>query len=148
MIITQMKKEHLSAVMKIERDSFTHPWSEHSFVSELENPKSYAFVAIDNDEVIGFAVLSVVLDEGSLLDIAVDKSHRRKGVAKKLFEAVQKVAEDNKLSFITLEVRVSGTPAISLYKAMGFEQVAIRKNYYSNPIEDAVLMTKFFETGE
>lgn len=148
MIITQMQKEHLSAVMKIERDSFTHPWSEHSFVSELENPKSYAFVAIDNDEVIGFAVLSVVLDEGSLLDIAVDKSHRRKGVAKKLFEAVQKVAEDNKLSFITLEVRVSGTPAISLYKAMGFEQVAIRKNYYSNPIEDAVLMTKFFETGE
>ncbi len=143
-----MQKEHLSAVMKIERDSFTHPWSEHSFVSELENPKSYAFVAIDNDEVIGFAVLSVVLDEGSLLDIAVDKSHRRKGVAKKLFEAVQKVAEDNKLSFITLEVRVSGTPAISLYKAMGFEQVAIRKNYYSNPIEDAVLMTKFFETGE
>lgn len=148
MIITQMQKEHLSAVMKIERDSFTHPWSEHSFVSELENHKSYAFVAIDNDEVIGFAVLSVVLDEGSLLDIAVDKSHRRKGVAKKLFEAVQKVAEDNKLSFITLEVRVSGTPAISLYKAMGFEQVAIRKNYYSNPIEDAVLMTKFFETGE
>lgn len=148
MIITQMQKEHLSAVMKIERDSFTHPWSEHSFVSELENPKSYAFVAIDNDEVIGFAVLSVVLDEGSLLDIAVNKSHRRKGVAKKLFEAVQKVAEDNKLSFITLEVRVSGTPAISLYKAMGFEQVAIRKNYYSNPIEDAVLMTKFFETGE
>lgn len=148
MIITQMQKEHLSAVMKIERDSFTHPWSEHSFVSELENPKSYAFVAIDNDEVIGFAVLSVVLDEGSLLDIAVDKSYRRKGVAKKLFEAVQKVAEDNKLSFITLEVRVSGTPAISLYKAMGFEQVAIRKNYYSNPIEDAVLMTKFFETGE
>lgn len=143
-----MTKQHLSQVLSIERDSFTHPWSEGAFVAELEKSSSHCIVAILNDKVVGYAVLGVVLDEGSLLDIAVDKAYRRQGVAKLLFDELLRIANDTKLSFITLEVRNSSTPAISLYKAMGFERVAVRKNYYSSPVEDAVLMTKYFKSGE
>lgn len=148
MIIKSMTKQHLGAVLNIERDSFTHPWCESAFVAELEKDQSCCFVATINDEVVGYAVLSIVLDEGSLLDIAVDKAHRRQGVAKGLFDKMFDIAKDNKLSFITLEVRGSSAPAISLYNAMGFEKVAVRKNYYSQPTEDAVLMTKYFKSGE
>ena len=148
MISKNMTKEHLCAVLSIERDSFTHPWSEGAFVSELEKDSAYCIVATIDDKVVGYAVLGIVLDEGSLLDIAVDKAYRRQGVAKALFDKMSEIAKDCKLSFITLEVRSSSAPAISLYNAMGFERVAVRKNYYSSPVEDAVLMTKFLRTGD
>lgn len=145
MIIERMKGEHLNSVMKIERESFTHPWSEESFLSELRKPTSHLFVATENDEVLGYAVLETVLDEGSLLIIAVDKTHRKKGIAKALFSGLEKTAREKELSFITLEVRVSNVNAINLYTSLGFTKVAVRKNYYSKPIEDALLMTKYYK---
>lgn len=145
MIIENMEKKHLSGVLKIEESCFTHPWSKESFESELRKAESYKFVALENGEVIGFAILDIVLDEGNLLDIAVDRNHRRKGVARALFEKMLEKAQEKELSFITLEVRISSTPAIALYEAMGFEKVGVRKNYYSKPTEDALLMTKYFK---
>ena len=145
MIIEKMTAEHLSSVMRIERESFTHPWSEDSFVGELKKPASHLFVATDNDEVVGYAVLETVLDEGSLLIIAVDEKYRRKGVAKMLFSQLEEIAKEKDLSFITLEVRVSNESAIKFYDSQGFEKVAVRKNYYSKPLEDAVLMTKYYK---
>lgn len=145
MIIKKMKNEHLCSVMRIERESFTHPWSEESFLSELSKPSSHLFVATENDEVLGYAVLETVLDEGSLLIIAVDKNHRKKGIAKALISVLEDVAKEKELSFITLEVRASNESAINLYHSQGFEKVAVRKNYYSKPTEDAVLMTKFYK---
>ncbi len=144
MKILEMTNEHLASVVKIEQNSFTHPWSEESFLSELKKDSSYKFVAVENDEVIGYAVMSCVLDEGSLLDIAVDENHRRKGVANSLLESLEKRADEQGLSFITLEVRASNQNAIAFYEKSGFEVVATRKNYYSKPIEDAILMTKYF----
>lgn len=145
MIIIEMTNEHISSVLEIERDSFTHPWSESSFLSELNKDSSFLYVALDDKEkeVIGYAVMSTVLDEGSLLDIAVSKEYRKQGVAKALFSKLLEVAYENKLSFITLEVRASNTSAKALYDKLGFECVAVRKNYYSKPIEDAILMTKY-----
>lgn len=145
MIIENMREEHLCGVQKVEESCFTHPWSKESFESELRKAESFKFVALENGEVIGFAILETVLDEGNLLDIAVDKNHRRKGVARLLFDNMLMVAKEKELSFITLEVRSSSAPAISLYEAMGFEKVGTRKNYYSKPIEDALLMTKYFK---
>lgn len=144
MIIKKMEKEHLSAVVDIEQNSFTHPWSITSFEEELCKQNSHLFVAIDNDTVVGYAVMSTVLDEGSLLDIAVDENYRRKGVAKALFDKLLDVAKEKELAFITLEVRASNKSARALYEALGFECIAVRKNYYSKPSEDAVLMTKYF----
>ncbi len=140
-----MEKEHLSGVLKVEESCFTHPWSKESFESELSKSESFKFVALENDEVVGFAILEIVLDEGNLLDIAVDVNHRRKGVARALFEKMLEIAKEKDLSFITLEVRSSSAPAIALYEAMGFEKVGVRKNYYSKPTEDALLMTKYFK---
>lgn len=145
MIIETMTTEHLSSVMRIERESFTHPWSEDSFRAELGKPASHLFVATDNNEVVGYAVLETVLDEGSLLIIAVDEKYRRKGVAKMLFSELETIAKEKDLSFITLEVRVSNESAINFYDSQSFDKVAVRKNYYSKPIEDAVLMTKYYK---
>lgn len=144
MIICKMTQEHLCGVMEVEHNSFTHPWSENGFVDEIEKESSFCYVALQNDTVVGFAVLETVLDEGNLLDIAVLEKYRRKGVARALFNELLKVADEKKLSFITLEVRESSMPAISLYEAHGFEKVGVRKNYYSKPTENAVLMTKYF----
>lgn len=144
MIIKKMTHEHLSSVLRIERESFTHPWSEDSFRSELDKATSQLFVATENNEVVGYAVLETVLDEGSLLIIAVDEKFRRKGVAKQLFSKLEDIAKEKELSFITLEVRVSNESAIHFYDSQGFTKVAVRKNYYSKPTEDAVLMTKYY----
>ena len=144
MIIEKMTNEHLPMVMSIERKSFTHPWSEESFLSELSKPSSHLFVATENGEVLGYAVLDLVLDEGSLLIIAVDEKHRRKGIAKAFFSELEKTAREKQLSFITLEVRASNESAINLYASQGFTKVAVRKNYYTKPLEDAVLMTKYY----
>ena len=144
MIIEKMTNEHLPMVMSIERESFTHPWSEESFRSELNKPNSHLFVATENGEVLGYVVLDLVLDEGSLLIIAVDEKHRRKGIAKAFFSELEKTAREKQLSFITLEVRASNESAINLYASQGFTKVAVRKNYYSKPLEDAVLMTKYY----
>ncbi len=144
MIIERMSADHLDAVLCIEQDSFSHPWSRQSFEEELKKHSSYLFVATQDDKVIGYCVMSTVLDQGDLLDICVDKSYRRKGVAKALFKKLCEVAHDLSLAFITLEVRVSNDGAKTLYESLAFEYVATRKNYYSNPVEDAVLMTKYF----
>lgn len=144
MIIKNMTKEHLSQVLFIENESFTHPWSEQSFLAELNKDSSVKIVALENDKVLGYAVLETILDEGSLLIIAVSKNSRRQGIASALFDKLEEVREEKNLSFITLEVRSSNESAIALYKKKGFEIIATRKGYYSSPLEDAVIMTKYY----
>ena len=144
MKIVSMTKEHLEGVLVVENNSFTNPWSEESFLSELEKETSINLVALKDEKVVGYAVLSTVLDEADLLDIAVDENFRRQKIASALFEKIFETALKRKLSFITLEVRESSVPAIKLYQSRGFETVGIRKNYYHKPTENAVLMTKYF----
>ncbi len=144
MKIIKMTKEHLSSVLKLEESIFSSPWREKAFLEELEKDSSYSFLAVCDDEIIGYCVMSTVLDEGSLLLIAVKEDYRRQGVAKALINKLYEVASKKELSFITLEVRVSNESAIRFYEKEGFEKVAQRKHYYSRPIEDAVLMTKYF----
>lgn len=145
MIVAKMEEKHLNEVIEIENKCFSTPWGKESFCDELRKENSFKFVALDSEKVIGFAILETVLDEGNLLDIAVDENFRRNGVAKALIEELFKVAVKNELSFITLEVRESSLPAITLYEKTGFEKVALRKNYYHKPTENAVLMTKYFK---
>lgn len=145
MIIKEMTSEHVSAVYDIEQSSFTHPWQLNNFFEEISNQNSFCFVALEDDTVAGYVVVSIVLDECNLLDIAVDKSYRRKGVAKALFKKICDIAKEKDLSFVTLEVRSSNESAMLFYQSEGFDKVAVRKNYYSKPNEDAVIMTKFFK---
>ena len=98
----------------------------------------------ENGKVLGYAGLQMVLDEGYVPNIAVTKSARGRGIGKSLVGALISLAKDKGLAFISLEVRESNTPAISLYTKCGFKDFGKRKNFYQNPTEDAVIMTKEF----
>ena len=115
---------------------------------ELGNALSAFLVALDDsDQVVGYAGLQVVLDEGYITNVAVRPECRRQGIASKLLQVFLDFAEANQLAFLTLEVRASNYDAIALYGTRGFRSVGRRKNYYEHPKEDAIIMTKEFDHG-
>ena len=143
--IVPMKTEHLDAVAELERSCFTVPWSRNALAEELDNALSAFLVALDeNDRVVGYAGLQVVLDEGYITNVAVRPDCRRRGVAGKLLDVFERFAEGNHLAFLSLEVRASNYAAIALYGQHGYRGVGRRRNYYEHPKEDAVIMTREF----
>ena len=143
--IVPMTARHLPAVAELERICFpAAPWSEALFRAALENPGAAILLALGEDGApLGYAVLSTVLDEGNLDNIAVAPAYRRQGVADALLSVVTGFGREH-LSRLMLEVRASNAPAIALYEKYGFAAVGRRKNYYDAPREDAVLMTLVF----
>lgn len=139
-----MTSSHLDDVYIIETECFSHPWSKQSLEDELDNDTSLFLVAKEEKEVIGYIGMSIVIDEGYIFNVAVCEKYRNKGVATALINELVTYGKKNNFSFITLEVRESNLPAISLYSKFGFIKVGERKSYYSNPKENAILMTKFF----
>ncbi len=138
-----MTSGHLDDVYIIETECFSHPWSKQSLEEELNNETSLFLVAKEENEVIGYIGMSIVIDEGYIFNVAVRENHRNKGVATALINELVTYGKKNNFSFITLEVRESNLPAISLYSKFGFIKAGERKNYYSNPKENAILMTKY-----
>ncbi len=143
MEIKKLTTEHTLGVHRVLCDAFENPWSTDTVNTLLQSDKAVCFGAFEGDELVGYAALEWVLDEGSLTDIAVLKNQRGQGIGKLLMNELVKAAMEQKLQFVTLEVRESNIPAISLYKSYGFEDVGKRPRYYSSPTEDAVLMTKY-----
>lgn len=143
--IVPMTARHLSAVAELERVCFpADPWSEALYRAALDNPAVAILLALGEDgALLGYAVLSTVLDEGNLDNIAVAPAYRRQGVADALLSVVTGFGREH-LSRLMLEVRASNAPAIALYEKYGFAAVGRRKNYYDAPREDAVLMTLVF----
>lgn len=144
MKIERMTAQHVDAVLKIENECFAHPWSRQSIESELENKNSVFYTALEGDEVAGYIGMSTVLDEGYIFNVAVSAKHRKKGIGSALIQELVTYGKKNNFCFLTLEVRESNENAISLYSKFGFIKVGERKNYYSDPVENAVLMTKYF----
>ncbi len=144
MKIEKMMPAHLDRVCEIEKMCFSHPWSRQSLESELSNETSLFFAALENNEVVGYIGMSVVLDEGYIFNVAVDENFRCRGVGSALVGELITYSKKNNFSFVTLEVRKSNENAAALYSKFGFIKVGERRDYYSNPKEDAVLMTKFF----
>ena len=144
MIITKATLDNLQDILKIEESVFAHPWSLDSLKNLLEDEKSVTFIAVDNNTICGYCGLNTILDEGYITNVAVLESYRRQGIGKLLVNALIDFANEKNLAFLTLEVRKSNTPAINLYKNNGFEEVGERKNYYTSPFENALLMTKYF----
>ena len=143
--IIPMTAAHLPQVAALEKICFpADPWSEALFRAALENPHAAILLAEGEDgAVLGYAVLSAVLDEGNLDNIAVAPHCRRRGVADALISALINFGWAS-LSALLLEVRASNLPAIALYEKHGFVPVGRRKNYYETPREDALLMTLDF----
>lgn len=143
--IVPMTTDHLDAVAALERICFSDPWSRNLLAAELDNDLSAFLVALDGGgEVAGYAGLQVILDEGTVTNIAVRPDCRRQGVASQLLQVFLNFAQGNRLAFLTLEVRASNYDAIALYGSRGFRSMGRRKNYYEHPREDAIIMTREF----
>ena len=139
MTITEMQEKHLPALAELEKQCFHAPWIEKMLREELGG--GIFLVAEQDGEVQGYVGCQTVLDEGYITNVAVSPDFRRRGIARALIAELTAKAEENKLAFVTLEVRESNAPAIALYTGAGFAPVGKRKNFYSNPTENAVLMT-------
>ena len=140
-----MNKDHVSQIARLEAQCFSDPWSEKSVASELENPLSLWLVAEENGQVFGYVGSQTVLDESDMMNVAVDPGFRRQGIARALIETL--IAELAKMGSrcLRLEVRVSNENARALYERMGFLKLGLRKNYYHNPKEDALILGKEWE---
>ncbi|MCL2371952.1 MAG: ribosomal protein S18-alanine N-acetyltransferase [Defluviitaleaceae bacterium] len=140
--ITQAAEIHA-----IEQASFSEPWSKIDIAQEIAAPLSICLTACctTTNKVTGYITTRNILGEGHISNIAVAPSYRQKGIGSKLIEALITEAKQHKITGLTLEVRKSNTTAQNLYKKHGFMAVGTRKNYYSAPEEDAIIMWKYFE---
>lgn len=145
MKIIPMNESHVAQVAALEKQCFSDPWSENSVASELENPLSLWLIAEEDGAVCGYVGSQTVLDETDMMNIAVRPDCRRKGIAAALIAELVSRLKARGSRILRLEVRESNLPAIALYKAMGFTQLGLRKNYYRNPKENALILGKEWE---
>lgn len=146
-IIRKMQPEDLAEVCKIEKDNFSLPWSEKSFLESMEREDTVFLVALEDEEVTGYIGCYCIAGAGEITNVAVKDSHRRKGIGRKLLQKLYEegVALDTREYF--LEVRESNEAAIGLYLRQGFVKEGIRKNFYEKPVENAVIMWNHFPLG-
>ena len=144
--IVPMNADHLDEIERLERICFSRPWSKRMLAEELENACAAFLVAEDADsgQVVGYAGVLVMADEGYITNVAVFPEYRRRGIGAQIIEVFMNFARANRLAFLTLEVRPSNAAAIALYQGFGFEEVGRRKNYYDLPKEDALILTCYF----
>lgn len=140
LIIRQMLPEDVPTALIIERSSFSTPWSETSFLTEVRSASSIALLAETDGTGVGYIIVKTVADECHLYDLAVQGTHRRRGIAKALLESILAIISPGETRFFFLEVRASNLPALALYRSFGFLEYARRRAYYDHPVEDAVLM--------
>lgn len=142
--IRKMTLADLPAVMEIENQAFTNPWSTEMVKKELTQDWSTVFVGEaytpSGWALRGFAIFWLVHDEVHVLNVATDRAVRRQGIGRRIMDAVIAFGRDHKCRLATLEVRRSNEAALELYKALGFRAVGMRPNYYQDDREDAVVM--------
>ncbi len=141
MEIVNMTKSHIPQITQIEAQSIPQPWSEKDFEFELTNKFAANLVCVEGDNVLGFLCAHNVFGQCNINSIATHSEHRRKGIAGRLLaELVDKVKGQSNAQ-ITLEVRSQNKTAIEFYESHGFIQQGIRKQFYKNPTDDAILYT-------
>lgn len=143
--IVKLHPKHLNALTELEKECFSSPWSYEGIASELKNPLSVFLVAEFFGEVAGYVSMNAVSYEGFINNLAVKEKYRRRGVAAALLNALVHCAQMREMTMLTLEVRPSNTPAIALYEKFGFVREGERKNFYTNPTENGLIMTKHMD---
>ena len=146
MIFAKMTEKHVAQVAELEKICFgIAAWSEKSIASELNNALSLWIVAVEDEKVLGYVGSQTVMGETDMMNIAVHPDHRRQKIAVGLIVGLIGALQKRGSHCLTLEVRQSNEPAKALYSSLGFEQIGLRKNYYRNPRENAIILRKEWE---
>ncbi len=148
MQIVKMEKEHCEILAELEKLCFSRPWSQKALEDEADNPRAYFVTAVDGDKILGYGGMHCSHMECYIDNIAVFGHHRRKGVGSAIVEALAAEARRQRAEFISLEVRPSNRAAVALYTKLGFVEEGRRKGFYTDPTEDALILTRRFGKGE
>lgn len=140
MLISLMKEEEIPQVAALEQACFSEPWTEQGLRESYVRPEYLFVTATEEDQVVGYAGLYQVLDEGDITNIAVLPSAREKGIGTALTRALIEAGEQRNIQVFTLEVRVGNASAIHIYEKLGFVSAGVRKGFYEKPKEDALIM--------
>ncbi|MCL2842652.1 MAG: ribosomal protein S18-alanine N-acetyltransferase [Oscillospiraceae bacterium] len=140
--IKPAEPRHLSEIVGLEHEIFPDPWSAALLERRLHDSATRFLVAEGEGAIQGYGILQLLPPEAELFNIAVNPTARRQGVGKCLLEALLETAKAEGVTAIHLEVRASNIGALALYNRLGFRQIGLRKKYYDNPCEDAVLMCR------
>ncbi len=138
--IRRLELRDLDAIDVIEKRAYPTPWSRSMFASELAKPTSICLGAFEGEELVGYVVNSRYVDAWHVMNVAVDPERQRRGVATSLLERLFELTADDERRGYTLEVRMSNDAAIRLYEQLGFEARGIRRGYYTDNREDALIM--------
>jgi ribosomal-protein-alanine N-acetyltransferase len=138
--IRRLQLRDLTAIERIERSAYPTPWSRSMFAGELAKPSSICLGAFEDDVLLGYLITSRYVDAWHVMNVAVAPDRQRRGIASALLGSLFELTADDDRRGYTLEVRVSNSGAIALYERLGFEQRGIRRGYYTDNREDALIM--------
>lgn len=144
MTLREMTVEDLDQVMELEEELFSVPWTREGYFSYLIKENTLFLVVEEKGRILAYCGLLMVLDEGDILNVAVKRERQREGIGRFLMEGLIRLAGELGIAVLHLEVRRSNETAIRLYERTGFVRDGLRKDYYTDPTEDAVLMTGRF----
>ena len=142
LVIREARITDADNIAFVEEDCFSTPWSRKSVAEAISHEPWHLFVADLDGKIVGYGGVYLILDEGQISNIAVLGSYRSKGIGKAILDAIIDLCKKEGCARITLELRKSNDAAHALYKKCGFVEVGERPNFYSNPIENAILMDK------
>lgn len=141
-IIKRMTEEDVAAVAALEGENFSRPWSYDAFFQTLSDENYIVIIAKDRDALLGYCVLLCTGEEADITNVCTAPSARGKGMATAMLTVLMEEGKNRGVAEYFLEVREGNVPARSLYTKLGFEEIGLRKNYYEEPKEHAVLMKK------
>ena len=142
MTFREMLVEDLDQVMEIENDLISPPWTREGFFTFLLKDENMFFVVEEKGQILGYCSMQTVLDEGDILNVAVTRDRQKEGIGYFLVDSMLMLAAARGIHIVHLEVRESNGSARRLYQRLGFKEDGFLKNYYTEPVENAVLMTK------
>lgn len=143
MLIRYMEEKDLEQVTALEETCFSMPWKRQDFADILTNPNRIYLVAEEQGEILGGCMLTDILGEGDISNVAVLEAHRGKHIATSLLEKIMQIGiEERKIEAFTLEVREKNIPARGLYEKLGFVSEGVRPGFYEKPKDNAVIMWK------
>ena len=143
--IRKMTEEDVAAVAALEAENFSRPWSYDAFFQTLSDENYIVLIAKEKDAFLGYCVLLCTGEEADITNVCTASAARGKGVAIEMMTALMEAGKSRGVAEFFLEVRESNTPARKLYTKLGFEEIGLRKNYYEEPREHAVLMKVLLE---